>query len=321
MTRAADLTSGTRTGSSGFAEIGPAQGQGRAAGHEGPNTQPVQQAQLPGNDGASPDLNLGKPLPPDTQTATNAQGAPRQTAPKPSESSSAAGSEATSQTSTVPSVSEPAQHSTPPSASNPPANQAPTEISFASGGAIQESVADGGDVGAAYDPGGQVVGVLQSADPDAGDTHSYTLISDPSGKFEIIGDELRLRAGESLVYERAQSLGVIIRSTDQDGDHFEQSLTENVLDFEGGETLIGSSEDDQITRGDNTDHLTGGLGHDTLRGSDGADASHGEPPRFCRRLITPFHATLSNWLHCSQNFSSASAGGMFPMGCSRRRLL
>ncbi|MCV6598692.1 MAG: helix-turn-helix domain-containing protein, partial [Mangrovicoccus sp.] len=46
-----------------------------------------------------------------------------------------------------------------------------------------------------------------------------------------------------------------------------------------------------------------------------------EPPRFCRRLITPFHATLSNWLHCSQNFSSASAGGMFPMGCSRRRLL
>ena len=46
-----------------------------------------------------------------------------------------------------------------------------------------------------------------------------------------------------------------------------------------------------------------------------------ESPRVCRRPIGSFHATLSSTSRCAWKFSSASAGGMFPMGPSSRRLL
>ena len=38
-------------------------------------------------------------------------------------------------------------------------------------------------------------------DPDAGESFTYTLAADPSGMFEVVGNEVRLKAGASLDYE------------------------------------------------------------------------------------------------------------------------
>ena len=52
---------------------------------------------------------------------------------------------------------------------------------------------------------GTVVATLGATDPDAGSTFTYTLDSDPSGKFEVVGDEIRVKAGASLDHETATS--------------------------------------------------------------------------------------------------------------------
>ena len=46
-----------------------------------------------------------------------------------------------------------------------------------------------------------------------------------------------------------------------------------------------------------------------------------EPRRVCRRLIGVSYAAMGSVSRVAQKFASASAGGMFPIGSSRRRLL
>ena len=46
-------------------------------------------------------------------------------------------------------------------------------------------------------PAGTVVATLGAVDPDAGDSFTYTLANDPSGMFEVVGNEVRLKAGAS----------------------------------------------------------------------------------------------------------------------------
>ena len=72
-------------------------------------------------------------------------------------------------------------------------NEAPTDITV-TGGTVQENAA-----------AGTVVATLGATDPDAGSTFTYALASDPSGKFEVVGDEIRVKAGASLDYETATS--------------------------------------------------------------------------------------------------------------------
>ena len=84
-------------------------------------------------------------------------------------------------------------------------NETPTDITVA-GGSVQENAA-----------AGTVVATLGATDPDAGSTFTYTLSSDPSGKFEIVGDEIRLKAGASLDHEAAASHQVNVTVTDAGG--------------------------------------------------------------------------------------------------------
>ena len=84
-------------------------------------------------------------------------------------------------------------------------NETPTDITVA-GGSVAENAA-----------AGTVVATLGATDPDAGSTFTYTLSSDPSGKFEIVGDEIRLKAGASLDYESATSHQVNVTVTDAGG--------------------------------------------------------------------------------------------------------
>ncbi len=84
-------------------------------------------------------------------------------------------------------------------------NEAPTDITVA-GGTVQENAA-----------AGTVVAKLGAADPDAGDSFSYALAADPSGKFELVGDEIRLKAGATLDYETASSHQLTVAVTDAGG--------------------------------------------------------------------------------------------------------
>ena len=92
-------------------------------------------------------------------------------------------------------------------------NEAPTDLTVA-GGSVQENAA-----------AGTVVATLGATDPDAGSTFTYTLRSDPSGKFEVVGDEIRLKAGASLDYESAASHQVNVTVTDAGGLTHTETVT------------------------------------------------------------------------------------------------
>ena len=91
-------------------------------------------------------------------------------------------------------------------------NEAPTDITVA-GGTVQENAA-----------AGTVVATLGATDADAGSTFTYTL-DDPSGKFEVVGDEIRVKAGASLDYESASSHQVTVTVTDAGGLSHTEALT------------------------------------------------------------------------------------------------
>ncbi|MEO0387042.1 MAG: hypothetical protein AAF281_05860, partial [Pseudomonadota bacterium] len=158
------------------------------------------------------------------------------------------------------------------------ANSAPDSIVVTAGGTIDETVTDGGDLTAAHDAGGTVAAKLETRDADAGDTHSYTLVADASGMFEIQGDEIRVKAGAVIDFETDTQFDVTVRSTDEFGATVDQTITLHVADFEGQATLgnsggsvQGSSEEDRLTGGTGDDTLLGGAGDDHLTGGGGAD--------------------------------------------------
>ena len=84
-------------------------------------------------------------------------------------------------------------------------NEAPIDLTV-TGGTVQENAA-----------AGTVVATLGASDPDAGSSFTYTLAADPSGKFEVVGDEIRVKAGASLDYESAASHQLSVTVTDAGG--------------------------------------------------------------------------------------------------------
>ncbi|MEM9427952.1 MAG: hypothetical protein AAGA32_00440 [Pseudomonadota bacterium] len=161
--------------------------------------------------------------------------------------------------------------------------QAPTEVTIASGGSVNESVTDGGTIDTAYDPSGTTVATLATADANTDDTHTYTLVSDPSGKFEIVGNEVRVLSGQTVDFETDESFDITVRTEDSTGATHDQVLTINVIDYEGsysagggGETVTGTSEEDAITDGSGDDILNGGDGDDVITIDHGNDVAAGD---------------------------------------------
>ncbi|MFO0870893.1 MAG: dockerin type I domain-containing protein, partial [Pirellulales bacterium] len=95
-------------------------------------------------------------------------------------------------------------------------NDAPTAIRVSTG-AIRERIA------------GEAVGSLSAVDQDAGQSHTFTIVSD--ARFEIVGSTLKLKADEFLELSDAASLSVDVSTTD-DGTPpltFSQTLLLNVV--------------------------------------------------------------------------------------------
>jgi hypothetical protein len=110
-------------------------------------------------------------------------------------------------------------------------NEAPTDIALSS-----SSVAEN-------QPSGTVVGTFTTTDPDAGDTHTYTLVagvgSTDNGSFTISGNQLQTAAVFDV--ETKSSYSIRVRSTDAGGLFFEKVFTITVTNVNEAPTDIALS--------------------------------------------------------------------------------
>lgn len=107
-------------------------------------------------------------------------------------------------------------------------NSAPTAIAISNNSVAENS------------PLATSVGTLTSTDPDANNTHTYTLVSGTgatdNASFSIVGNQLQVAT--ALDFETKASYSVRIRSTDQGGLFFEQTFTINVSNVNDAPTSI-----------------------------------------------------------------------------------
>jgi Ca2+-binding RTX toxin-like protein len=135
---------------------------------------------------------------------------------------------------------------------------------------------------------GTMVGLLTATDPDSQATHSFELIDDGGGLFQLQGNRLVVANGSHLDHEQSQRHHVTIRATDQAALSTIRTLVVTVADqysertkgtsasdrFYGGsgpDTLGGGQGADLLKGGGGKDKLLGGLGRDTLFGGSGQD--------------------------------------------------
>ncbi|WP_262297412.1 hypothetical protein [Microvirga sesbaniae] len=102
-----------------------------------------------------------------------------------------------------------------------PLNNDPTSLTFATGdeATVREHMK------------GALVGVLIGQDPDPNDAGklTYELAYDPTGKFKVVGNELRLKENESLDVDDGTAYSVTVRVRDAHGGVLERTLTVNVI--------------------------------------------------------------------------------------------
>lgn len=128
-----------------------------------------------------------------------------------------------------------------------PSDAAPTGVTL-SGGTVQENAA-----------AGTVVGTLGATDPDSGDTHSFALTGGATALFEVVGCEIRVKAGASIDFEAAPSQALTVQVTDQDGLCASQTVTIGVTNV----VETGTTGNDVMAGGAGGDRLAGGAGNDT----------------------------------------------------------
>ena len=94
-------------------------------------------------------------------------------------------------------------------------NDAPTDITLSNDNINENSAV------------GSMVGTFSSADQDAGDTHSYSLVagtgSDDNGSFNIVSNELQTAA--EFDYEAKNSYNIRVESNDGNGGAFQKQFT------------------------------------------------------------------------------------------------
>jgi hypothetical protein len=111
------------------------------------------------------------------------------------------------------------------------ANEGPTDIDLSNDNVDENAAA------------GTAVGTLSTTDPDAGDTHTYTLVagtgSADNASFTVVGDELRTAA--AFNFEVKASYSVRVRSTDAGGLFTEKAFTVTVNDVNEAPSNISLS--------------------------------------------------------------------------------
>ena len=98
----------------------------------------------------------------------------------------------------------------------PAVNDPPTDLSLSSS-SVKENAASG-----------TLVGLLSAVDPDAGDSHTYTLVNNAGGRFGISGNQLVVANGSLLNFEAGTSHNITVRVTDSGGETYDESFTISV---------------------------------------------------------------------------------------------
>lgn len=163
---------------------------------------------------------------------------------------------------------------------------------------------------------GAIVGLLTVDDPDAGDSHSFTL---SDARFEVVSGQLKLIAGNSLDYETESSVTIDVTATDSGGlDRVETFIiiVNNVVEplFTAGDDAVdfNSIVDGQYVAGTEHDAL-GGNDNVILPIDSAAATAAGYDP------LTPFNAgkgddsvtggDLDDWIAGGSGADSLSGGG------------
>ncbi len=144
----------------------------------------------------------------------------------------------------------------------PVPNSAPTNITLA-GNSVPE-----------FRSNGTVVGTLSTADPDSGDTATYTLLDNAGGRFAVVGNQIQVANGLLLDFEQASSHTIQVRVTDSGGSTLDKTLAISVSDI-NPEMVTGDSAANTFFGGGLADVLKGLAGNDTLKGQGGRDTLRG----------------------------------------------
>ncbi|BDD05377.1 cadherin domain-containing protein [Aureibacter tunicatorum] len=103
-------------------------------------------------------------------------------------------------------------------------NTAPTNIDLSNQTIIENALAD------------QLVGTISSTDADAGDTHTYVLIAGSgdtdNNLFKIDGNELKVKASNTIDFEQKDMLSIRLKTTDNGGASFEKVFSISVEDVD-----------------------------------------------------------------------------------------
>ncbi|VAW50728.1 T1SS secreted agglutinin (RTX) [hydrothermal vent metagenome] len=99
---------------------------------------------------------------------------------------------------------------------------------------------------------GTVVATLSTEDIDAGDSHSYVITDDASNYFEVVGNEIRVKAGADINFESESVHEVTIQSTDSAGNTYSEIVSIEVNDVNEAPTdivIAGGSIDENTVAG------------------------------------------------------------------------
>ena len=113
-------------------------------------------------------------------------------------------------------------------------DETPTDID-ATGGSVDENAAQG-----------TVVATLSTVDADTGDTFTYQIVDGggnpvSDGNFEIVGDEIRVKAGADIDFETDPTHDLRIEVTDSGGNSYIETVTVTVNDL--NEHSVGTVSD------------------------------------------------------------------------------
>jgi len=128
-----------------------------------------------------------------------------------------------------------------------------------------------GDLNAPEDAvNGSAAGTLTAQDAEGG-THTYLLLDDAGGRFDIDANgNVTVQDGLLLDYEQASSHMITVRVTDDQGAFADFDVEVDVVDVLG-ENVLGDGRDNVFWGGAEADILNGAGGADSLKGGGGTD--------------------------------------------------
>ena len=97
---------------------------------------------------------------------------------------------------------------------------------------------------------GAVIGTLSSSDPDSFESAQYSIAYDPSGYFEIVDGQLKLKDGVSLDHESQDSYEIALQVEDKAGNTYTETVSISVGDVNEAPTnlqLSATSVDENAT--------------------------------------------------------------------------